>query len=100
VTLRGGLRSKSKRAALAARAHPLGPYASRFAYWSHAVQNESDPDRREVLIEFGQAEGWVGQNGEVLDPDATERDQLNASLRKAAGLAPRLRTLFGDRGSS
>jgi len=81
VTLRGA-RSKSKQAALAAHAHPLAD-ASPFDQWAHSVQAEQDPVRRDLLIEFGQSEGWVGPDGEVLDPDATGADRLNADIRRA-----------------
>lgn len=93
---RSGFRRKTKQRRVAHRHDGL----TAFEAWSVDVQAERDPTRRDLLIEFGEAEGWVGPDGEVLDPNATERDQLNASLRRAAGLAPCLRTLFGDRGSS
>jgi hypothetical protein len=87
MTLRG--RQSSRRRERVDRRDP-------YDVWRERLRTESDPDRVEALVEFGQAEGWVGPNGEVLDQNATEADRLNADLRRAAGLPPRLRTLFGD----
>lgn len=69
------LRSKRKLAGMDRR----GPYD----VWRERVQSETEDDRREALIEFGIAEGWVGPDGEVLDPNATGADRLNADIRRA-----------------
>jgi hypothetical protein len=86
------MRRKSKLARV--RTHPLGNYASRFEYWQYSVQREDDPDRRDVLVEYGQSQGWVGPSGEVLDPNATTAERFNAAIRAAARHVPdRLRGL-------
>lgn len=94
-----GMRSKAKQAAEHERRHPSGSDVP-FKQWSYDVQHAESETRRDLLIEFGQSEGWFGPDGEVLDPNATGAERLNADLRRAVGLAPRLMTLFGARGSS
>jgi hypothetical protein len=47
--------------------------------------------RKEVLIEFGQDQGWVDKDGRVLDPNESARDRLNREIRDAAGRSARLR---------
>jgi hypothetical protein len=92
---RSALRSRDKQRLVIESRHPSDS-DDPFEQWAYDVQHADDPTRRELLIEFGQSAGWVGEDGEVLDPNATGVDRLNADLRRAAGLAPRLRTLFGD----
>ena len=74
MTLRGR-QSKRRRA----RVDDRDP----FEVWRSHVQSETDPDRREAIIEAGRDHGWVGPNGEVLDPSMSPEQRAHATMNSA-----------------